>query len=113
MQESRTESRLLCADLVQVEWRLSDGEIQREDASLEDISVSGACLQLESAIPVGAIVRIIYGKGELIGSVRYCSYRDIGYFAGIRFNPTSKWSSRVYRPMHLLNPYRPQDHIES
>lgn len=106
MVESRLESRLLCADLVQVEWRAANGRMRREDANLEDISVSGACLQLESAIPVGAVVRIVHEKGSLIGKIRYCVYRDVGYFAGVQFNPTSKWSTRIFRPMHLLDPHR-------
>jgi hypothetical protein len=106
MQESRTESRLLCADLVQMEWRLTDGTLHRENANLEDISVSGACLQLETAVPVGSVIRLIHEKGNLIGKVRYCTFRDVGYFVGVQFNPTSKWSTRMFRPLHLLAPHR-------
>ncbi len=106
MKENRTEARLLCADLVKVEWRGADGSIRREDANLEDISLSGACLQLDSSIPVGTVVRMLHSKGDLIGKVRYCIFRDIGYFTGIQFNPTSKWSTRMFRPLHLLDPRR-------
>lgn len=110
MKENRAEGRLLCADLVRVEWRDGNGRTRREDANLEDISVSGACVQLDCEIPVGTVIRIVYAKGELIGSVRYCIFRDIGYFAGIQFNPTSKWSPRVFRPMHLLDPRKLANH---
>ena len=30
-------------------------------------------------------MRISYPKGELLGKVRYCVYREFGYFLGIEF----------------------------
>src|ERR1035438_4115997 len=53
MQERRTEIRMLCADVVETCWTDRDGETQRASALLEDISPSGACLQLEMAVPLG------------------------------------------------------------
>jgi hypothetical protein len=35
--------------------------------------------------------------------VRYCVYREIGYFAGVEFEPQSKWSRKTYKPQHLLD----------
>ncbi len=103
-QERRTEPRLLCADLVEVEWKDKGGRLRRTVANLEDISLSGACLQLESPIPLHTNVRITYASGELAGHIRYCIYREIGYFIGVQFDADCKWSQRQFRPMHLFDP---------
>ena len=106
MQDRRSEPRMLCADLVDIEWRDKSGRTKRTVANLEDISLSGACLQLEVAIPPHTALRISYPKGELFGRVRYCVYREIGYFMGVEFDPGCKWSQRNFRPLHLLDPRR-------
>jgi hypothetical protein len=95
---------MLCADLVDVRWRDKGGQSKRLIANLEDISLSGACLQVDNAIPMGSLVRITYPKGEFSGVVRYCHFREIGYFVGIQFEPGCKWSSKDFRPLHLLDP---------
>jgi hypothetical protein len=106
MSERRENPRLLCADLVKVAWRDSSGRIQREHANLEDISLAGACLQVDRSIPANTEVRITHENGELKGSVRYCVFREIGFFVGVQFEPGTKWSPRQFRPMHLLDPRR-------
>ncbi len=106
MQERRLEPRMLCADLVAVEWRESGGPTQQAVANLEDISASGACLQLDDPIPLNTQVRIAHSRGELVGRVRYCVYRDVGYFLGIRFEPGSRWSRKDFQPLHLFDPRR-------
>lgn len=112
MQERRSEVRLLCADLVEVRWKDGSGKNHRGSALLEDISVSGACLQMETPVPVGSRVRWTSpatrgGKArrskEFIGVVRYCDYQEIGYYLGVEFESTSKWSRCKYRPQHLLD----------
>jgi hypothetical protein len=97
---------MLCADLVDVEWKDKNGRLKRAIANLEDISLSGACLQMDLAIPLHANLRITHPKGELSGRVRYCVYREIGYFLGIEFEPGSRWTQRNFRPLHLLDPRR-------
>ncbi|HUP03025.1 MAG TPA: PilZ domain-containing protein, partial [Bryobacteraceae bacterium] len=72
-------------------------------ALLEDISPSGACLQLEVAVPVGAELLWECPNHRFAGRVRYCNYRDIGYFAGVQFEAGSGWSSDAYQPQHLLD----------
>jgi hypothetical protein len=106
MKERRTEPRLLCADLVEVEWRDKDGKTRRTVANLEDISLSGACLQTEKEIPLYTEVRIRYASGDLSGKVRYCVYREIGYFLGVQFEGDKKWSQRQFKPQHLFDPRR-------
>ena len=117
--ERRFEARMLCADLVDIRWKGKAGTQQRAIANLEDISASGACLQLEVSLPLRANVEIAYPGGKLYGHVRYCVYREIGYFVGVRFDSGTKWSKRVFKPMHMLDPRalidphpspRPKDH---
>lgn len=95
---------MLCADLVDVCWRDAGKRLRRAVANLEDISLSGACVQLDEQVPLGTKVTITYPKGEFTGLVRYCQFRDIGYFVGVQFEAGSKWSSRVFKPLHLLDP---------
>ena len=103
MQERRSEVRLLCADLVEVCWKDPKGKSHRTSALLEDISASGACLQTEVPVPVEASVRWRSPKAEFTGRVRYCEYREIGYFVGVEFDAGSKWSRKTFRPQHLLD----------
>ena len=42
-------------------------------------------------------------KKEFAGVVRYCVYREIGYFTGVQFDSDSRWSKAKYRPQHLLD----------
>jgi hypothetical protein len=97
---------MLCADLVDIRWKDKSGRTRRAVANLEDISLSGACLQLDVPIPLETDLRINHPKGELQGKIRYCVYREIGYFLGVQFAPGSRWSRRTYRPLHLLDPRR-------
>jgi hypothetical protein len=97
---------MLCADLVDVEWTDKTGRTRKTVANLEDISLSGACLQLDIAIPHHTNLRISYPKGKLVGRVRYCVFREIGYFLGVQFEPGSKWFQQNFEPLHLLDPRR-------
>lgn len=95
---------MLCADIVDVRWREKSGRSRRAVANLEDISLSGACIQLETQIPTSTFVRISYPKGEFSGVVRYCMFKEIGYFVGIQFDAGCKWSKNSFKPLHLLDP---------
>ena len=104
MSERRTEPRMLCADLVDVRWKDKSGTACRTVANLEDISQSGACIQLDTQIPLGVVVEVSYPKGSFTGEVRYCSFRQIGYYVGLLFETGSRWSEKSFKPMHLLDP---------
>jgi len=106
MMDRRIEPRMLCADLVDVKWRDPSGRTRRGVANLEDISLSGACLQVDRPVPLGTPFRISYPSGELVGVVKYCVFREIGYFLGVEFEVGSRWSQRHFRPQHLLDPRR-------
>ena len=75
-------------------------------ANLEDISLSGACVQIDNQIPLNTAVCITYPRGELSGMVRYFHFREIGYYIGIEFEPGIRWSQQSYKPRHMLDPRR-------
>lgn len=104
MQERRAEPRMLCADLVRVFWTDESGQQHEAVANLEDISHSGACLQLDTPIPEQTQLRLSHPKLEVVGRVRYCIYRDTGFFLGVQFEPGYAWSERRFRPKHMLDP---------
>jgi hypothetical protein len=104
MTERRSEVRILCADMVEVRWRDKvTGKSSHATALLEDISASGACLQLEMAVPVGAEMHWECPNHQFTGRVRYCTYREIGYFVGVEFGAGAGWSKQAYKPRHLLD----------
>ncbi len=95
---------MMCADMVALLWRDAGGKRRRTMALLEDISASGACLQIETPLPAGAAIEWSVQNQEFRGVVRYCVYREIGYFAGIEFSPATRWSKTAYHPQHLFDP---------
>ena len=95
---------MMCADLVDVRWKDKSGRSHRAVANLEDISLSGACLQVEVQIPLTTVVLISYPKGEFSGVVRYCQFKEIGYYVGVKFEDGCKWSKTSFKPLHLLDP---------
>jgi hypothetical protein len=106
MIDRRIETRMLCADLVDFRWKDANGRKKRGVANLEDISVSGACLQVDRPVPLGTTIQITSPTGELSGVVKYCVFRDIGYFLGIEFDAGVRWSPTDFKPQHLLDPRR-------
>jgi hypothetical protein len=103
MQDRRAEPRLLCSDIVEVDWTDQSGQPQQTTALLDDIAASGACLNLDNPLPLGTAVVIRYHDGRLEGSVSYCFFQDIGYYIGVHFKPQTRWSPRRYRPKYLLD----------
>jgi hypothetical protein len=104
MLRERSESRMLCADLVDIRWKDKSGRGRKATAILEDISSSGACVQIEDGpIPENTAVKICHPKGQLQGTVRYCVFREIGYFVGLQFEADSKWSRKEFQPDHMLD----------
>ncbi len=94
---------MLCADMVEVSWKERSGRPCKSTALLEDISRSGMCLQFEIPVSIGTRVHVRCPGEKLAGTVRYCVYREIGYFVGVELAPSSRWSRRQYEPQHLLD----------
>jgi hypothetical protein len=104
MVERRLEPRLLCADLIDVHWKDKQGRLRKAIANLEDISLSGMCLQMETPVPHETLLRIAHTKSQFQARVRYCVFRETGFFVGVQFEPGFRWSVRRFRPKHLLDP---------
>jgi len=102
--ERRDDDRLLCAELVHLIWHDESGRERKRVANLEDISLTGICLQVEQPLSAGIAVAIQYGDGELLGTIKYCRLQDSGYFLGVELAEGSRWSSQHYKPEHLLDP---------
>ena len=103
MDERRADTRMLCSELVDVYWTDRQGRQREVLANLEDISLCGVCLQLDDPVHIDTVLRIRHPKGEFLGSVRYCLYREIGYFLGVEFLPGCEWSPEAYQPQYMLD----------
>lgn len=101
MKERRAELRLWCSDLIKVRLQGQSAELT---ANLEEISPSGACVQLEQPVSAGAGITLWLGRREFKARVVYCIHNEIGYFAGLEFEAGQKWSRQIYEPKHLLDP---------
>lgn len=89
--------------MVEVCWKDQAGRKRSGAGLLEDISPSGACLQMEAPVALGTAILWRSPGHEFKGKVRYCVYREIGYFVGVEFVEESRWSKKAYRPQHLLD----------
>ncbi len=94
---------MLCADLIEVWWTDKGGRYLQTVANLEDISSSGVCLQMDMPLPSGLILHL-RANTELEGCVRYCVFRDTGYFIGVQFEEGFTWDEKQFQPKHLLDP---------
>jgi hypothetical protein len=98
----RQEDRELCADLVKVQWKPESGNTQSEWAILEDISPSGACLEIEKPIAPGTVVALQFATDHCQASVKYCRFDEVKYLLGVQFEQGYRWSRRKFKPQHLI-----------
>jgi len=103
LKDRRLEGRFLCADLVRLDWIVGEDNLRTEQALLEDISPQGGCVQMEEPLALGSIVMLTVGDTPFHGHVCYCTFRDDGYFIGLRFSDDSVWSAGLVEPQHLVN----------
>jgi hypothetical protein len=103
MSERRVENRLLCADILEVEWTERSGWLRIATALLEDICAVGGCLQMETSIPEATVVELRYRGVTIPAIVKYCTYREIGHYVGIEFRDGFRWSPKQFLPQHLLD----------
>jgi hypothetical protein len=82
--------------MVEVCWKDPAGRKYKAAALLEDISRSGMCLQFEIPVPEGTQVYVHCPGEKMTGTVRYCIYREIGYFVGIELEKTTLWSRKHF-----------------
>jgi hypothetical protein len=102
MLQKRREPRFMCAELVNIVIHDEDQTVQQTTANLEDISRSGACVQLEKAVRVGADIEIVCSTCRFKGKVRNCRFAETGYDVGVAFDTPGAWDVSRYQPAHLL-----------
>jgi hypothetical protein len=102
--DKRREPRMMCSQLVGVKWkdtgahRQAGGVRQECLAVLEDISASGACVQMERPLEIDTSVKVAYGGGHLAGKVRYCVFSLDRLFRGYRIRPRRSLVTRSIPP---------------
>ena len=102
LKNRRSEPRFMCAELVQLRIHHTAGQVEVV-TNLEDISDSGACVQLEAAVEAGADVEMICANCQMKGKVRYCRYTEVGYDVGIAFDEARSPKQHFYTPKHMLD----------
>ena len=98
----RQEDRDLCADLVKIQWAPESGPTRSEWAILEDISPSGACLEVEAYILPDTIVSLQFATDQCQARVKYCRFDQVKYLLGVHFEQGYRWSRRRFKPDHLI-----------
>jgi hypothetical protein len=98
----RREDRELCADLVKVQWKPESGPDRCEWAILEDISPTGACLEVEEPIVPGTTVSLQFKSERCEARVKYCKQEKLNYSLGVQFEQGYRWSRRRFKPEHLI-----------
>ena len=96
--------RMLCSDLIHLQWRKGKGWTRPANAILEENSPASACVNSEVPVPANSVVRIRRGDKTIEGTVVSCAFDRIGYFAEIEFNAGFEWSLELFRPEHLFDP---------
>ncbi len=104
---SEPADRYLCSKLVSVQVPATGGEERVIDGNLEEISPSGAYLNVEEPIQKELSVRFtcsdIQGRHEFGGVVTGSSEDpDAGYYIEIRFHPGTTWSPAAFQPNHMI-----------
>lgn len=94
----------MCAHLVALRPSAPGGFRRGMTGVLEDISSSGACLQVDTPVTTGAPMTLVIGRHAFPGTVRYCIFRETGYFIGLQFDSGIRWSREQVVPEHLLDP---------
>jgi hypothetical protein len=100
--------RHTCSELVSVELHTAEGSSEQLVAILEDISETGARLQLDRPIPAESRIRILCSNCEahceFLGQVVESRFQDeLGYFAEVVFHPGTEWTPKKYKPQHMLD----------
>jgi hypothetical protein len=102
MTEKRGEPRYMCSELVNILIRHDDQTVREAVANLEDISRSGACVQLDEAVRLGADIEIVCSTCRFKGKVRNCRFAGSLYDVGVAFDEPGAWDASRYEPAHLL-----------
>jgi hypothetical protein len=93
------ELRYLCSHLV----RLAAGGNERW-VNLEEIWDSGAVLDSEDPVEIGASAEISTGDVRFSGRVIAVERYECGWRVEMVFSPATRWSIERWKPEHALDP---------
>ncbi len=97
-----SKARYLCSELVKVEWR-NDAGATAKTGILEEIWAEGACVQSAEPLRIGTRVRILARRVLFLETVMECALAMDGYCSQLKFDEDSRWSSRRYKPEHMVS----------
>lgn len=97
MTDQRSQPRISDAELVMVSWD-ENGTTFRQFGNVENLSLNGAGMIVDDAIPSGTTVAMTYGDGELTAVVRHCAAVAEGHFIGVEFVGNSRASMLHFQP---------------
>lgn len=87
--------RFLCSHLISMDDRI---------VNLEEIWVTGAILEAETAVARDAQVELRCGAVVLKGRIVEVEPHEFGYRFEVEFSPKTLWRLEEFRPDHLLDP---------
>jgi hypothetical protein len=97
--------RVWCSEILSLQWESRSGRPRTVTVNLEEIGQSSALFLSEEPIPSSARLRFACGGSEFRGRVIAQTFsKGLGYFVEMAFARACRWSPRLYRPKHFLNP---------
>ena len=94
--------RYLCSELVRIEWQENEGAASAT-AILEEIWPEGACVQTLQPMRAGTRIWIVGRQALFLGTLMECQFQTDGYYSQVLFDEDSRWSSRRYKPEHMVS----------
>lgn len=100
--------RYLCSELMNVCVLAGNRAVREVIGILDEISASGACLQLEENPGMNTRLRFAsldaIGSSVMEGTVTSCEHvPGVGYYVEVRFTHNFYWRPAIYKPKHLLD----------
>jgi hypothetical protein len=104
---TQVKTQYMCSELIQVQ-QLDGGSVQTSTAILEEIAPASACIQTETPMSEGTVLRLVCPNwarsNEFQGRVVECWHQErLGYFVHVEFEPGNEWCAAKYSPAHLLD----------
>ena len=93
MSAIRTEPRIAMMATVEVSWVDQTGTPRDVPATMEDKSVSGACIRIKSQVIVGALVTVAGYREQFAGVAKYCRRERDAYLVGLLKDTAAEFDS--------------------
>jgi hypothetical protein len=101
MLERRSQPRLTDVELVMLSWE-ENGTTMKQLGNVEDVSLNGMGVIIDNALPVGTLLNISYGQGNLTGIVRHQRREAERHLIGIELGLVSSDSALHFDPELLV-----------